>query len=57
MKTIANGLEYGQEAPITLEELQADWETYRAQHYYQRAHTAPSIFTRTTPQEGSAWPL
>jgi VirE-like protein len=55
MQTIADGLAYGQEAPITLADLEANRDAYRTHHYYQRACTAPSIFTRPSTQEGQAW--
>jgi hypothetical protein len=55
MQTIADGLAYGQEAPITLAALEANRDAYRTHHYYQRARTAPSIFTRPSTQEGQAW--
>lgn len=55
MRTIVDGLEYGQAEPITLEELEAEWQAYRAQAYYRSGKPAPSIFTPPTTQEVQAW--
>ena len=56
MKTIADGLAYGQAVPITYDDLEADWAQWKASHPLPIHGTStPSIFARPPTQEASPW--
>jgi len=61
MKDIVDCLTAGQAKPITVEELEADWQRWKEAHplpscvWQRHARPKPSVFTRPTAQGGSPW--